>query len=78
LRDDLLKYGHASDELYFRLDKVLRELASPNLHDINLASAFKIELWDRYGRDNLVIVATSSITIAHAAFDAADNSQAGA
>jgi hypothetical protein len=48
LRDDLRRYGHAKDELYFRVDKVLRELANPNLHDVNLASAFRIELWDRY------------------------------
>ena len=52
---------------------MLRQLANPNLHDVNLATAFRIELWDRYGRDHLrmVIAATSSITIAHAAFDAA-------
>jgi hypothetical protein len=44
------------------------------LHDINLANTFKIELWDRYGRDSLrmVIAASSSITVAHAAFDAAE------
>jgi hypothetical protein len=29
---------------------VLRELANPNLHDINLANTFKIELWDRQGQ----------------------------
>ncbi len=75
LRDDLRRYGRAKDELYFRIDKVLRELADPKLHDINLASAFKIELWDRYGRGNLrmVIAGTSSIAIAPAAFDAAEN-----
>lgn len=74
LRDGLRRYGRANDELYFCVDKVLRELANPNLHDINLAGAFKIELWDRSGRDNLrmVIVATSSIAIANAAFDAAE------
>ena len=46
---------------------------NPNLHEVNLVTAFKIELWDRYGRDHLrmVIAATSSIEIAHAAFDAA-------
>ena len=52
---------------------MLRELANPNLHEVNLATAFKIELWDRYGQDHLrmVIAATSSIVIAHAAFDTA-------
>ncbi len=79
LRDDLRRYGRAKDELYFRIERVLRELANPNLHDINLTSAFKIELWDRYGRDNLrmVIVATSNIAIANAAFDAAEVEFAG-
>src|SRR6516164_2977249 len=55
------------------INRALRELANPNLHDANLVTAFKIELWDRYGRDHLrmVIAATSSSAIAHAAFDAA-------
>jgi hypothetical protein len=58
---------------YFRIDKVLRELANPNLHDINLANAFQVELWDRYGRDHLRMVsaASLSVTVAQAAFDAA-------
>jgi hypothetical protein len=73
LREDLRLFGNAKSELYSRMDALLRELANPNLHDVNLATAFRIELWDRYGRDHLrmVIAATSSITIAHAAFDAA-------
>ena len=73
LREDLRLFGNAKSELYSRMDALLRELANPNLHDVNLATAFRIELWDRYGNDHLrmVIAATSSITIAHAAFDAA-------
>ena len=73
LREDLRLFGNAKGELYSRIDLLLRELANPNLHDVNLATAFRIELWDRYGSDRLrmVIAATSSITIAHAAFDAA-------
>jgi hypothetical protein len=73
LRDDLRAFDGAKDELYYRIDRALRELANPNLHDVNLVTAFKIELWDRYGRDHLrmVIAATSSVAIAHAAFDAA-------
>jgi hypothetical protein len=53
---------------------VLRELTNLNLHDVNLVIALKIELWDRYGRYNLrmVVGAASSITIAHAAFGAAE------
>jgi len=73
LREDLRLFGNAKSELYCRIDTLLRELANPNLHEINLATAFRIELWDRYGRDHLrmVIAATSSISVAHAAFDAA-------
>jgi hypothetical protein len=73
LRDDLRAFDGAKDELYHRIQRALRELADPNLHDVNLVTAFKIELWDRYGRDHLrmVVAATSSIAIAHAAFDAA-------
>jgi hypothetical protein len=43
------------------------------LHEVDLANAFRIELWDRYGRDNLrmTIAAASSIVIANAAFDVA-------
>ena len=66
LREDLRLFGGAKEELYFRIDRALHELANPNLHDVNLATAFKIELWDRYGRDDLrmVIAATSSISVA--------------
>jgi hypothetical protein len=73
LREDLRLFGNAKSELYSQIDNLLRELANPNLHDINLATAFHIELWDRYGNDHLrmVIAATSSITIANSAFDAA-------
>jgi hypothetical protein len=73
LRDDLRAFDGAKGELYYRIETALRELANPNLHDVNLVTAFKIELWDRYRRDHLrmVIAATSSIAIAHAAFDAA-------
>jgi hypothetical protein len=79
LREDLRLFGGAKDELYFRIDRALCELANPNLHEVNLATAFRIELWDRYGRDDLrmVIAATSSISVAHAAFDAAVAQYAG-
>ena len=79
LRDDLRSVGITNNELYHRVDSALRELANPNLHDLNLATAFKIEIWDRYGRDDLrmCIVATSSIIVANAAFDAAVEQFAG-
>jgi hypothetical protein len=65
LRDDLRAFAGAKDELCHRVERALRELANPNLHDVNLVTAFKVELWDRYGRDHLrmVVAATSSIAI---------------
>ena len=55
------------------MERLLRELANPNLHDVNLATAFRIEVWDRYGKDHLrmCIAATNSVAVAHAGFDAA-------
>jgi hypothetical protein len=51
---------------------LLRELANPNLHDIPTQLPFRIELWDRNDqRIRWVIAASSSVTIAHAALDAA-------
>lgn len=47
LRDDLRAFDGARDELYNRIEGALRELANPNLHDVNLGTAFRIELWDR-------------------------------
>jgi hypothetical protein len=73
LHDGLRDFGKTKDELYWRIDALLRELRNPNLHEVELTTAFQIELWDRYGKDHLrmVIAVTSSIMIAHAAFDAA-------
>ena len=73
LREDLRRYGHENDELYFRIDRTLHELANPNLHEVELATAFRIELWDRYSKGNLrmTMAVTSSIVIAQAAFDVA-------
>jgi hypothetical protein len=73
LHEALRDFGKTKDELYWRIDALLRELRNPNLHEVELTTAYQIELWDRYGNSHLrmVIAATSSITIAHAAFDAA-------
>ena len=72
LRAECKRMWGTSSELYFRIDELLRELANPNLHEIFSTSAFQIELWDR-NADHIrwVVAATSSITIGHAAFDAA-------
>jgi hypothetical protein len=73
LHAGLRDFGQTKDELYWRIDALLRELRNPNLHEVELTTAYQIELWDRYGKDHLrmVIAATSSIMVAHAAFDAA-------
>jgi hypothetical protein len=72
LRSECKRMWGTSSELYFRIDELLRELANPNLHEIFSTSAFQVELWDQHaGRIRWVVAATASITIGHAAFDAA-------
>ena len=72
LRAQCSELWGTSSELYRRVDGLLRELSNPNLHDIFPVSAFRIEIWDRYGEHiNWVIAASASITISNAAFDAA-------
>jgi len=72
LHEGLRDFGRTKDELYWRINALLRELRNPNLHEVELTTAFQIELWDRYGKHlRMVIAATSSVMIAHAAFDAA-------
>lgn len=59
-------------ELYFSVDRLLGQLANPNLHDIPGDLAIRVELWDRYDKHiRWVIAATSSIVIGNAAYDAA-------
>ena len=48
LRDECKSMWGASTDLYFRVDKLLNQLANPNLHDIPSNLSFHIELWDRY------------------------------
>ena len=73
LRKDCAALWHNSHELYSRIDDALRQLANPNLHSINLTTAYQIEMWDRYGKDNLrwVLAAAAQVYIGHAAFDEA-------
>jgi hypothetical protein len=53
-------------------DKLLQQLANPNLHDIPSNLQIHVELWDRYDKHiRWVIAATSSIVIGNAAFDVA-------
>jgi hypothetical protein len=72
LRDQCKSLWGTSTELYFRVDKLLNQLANPNLHDISPNLQIHVELWDRYDKQiRWVIAATSSIVIGNAAFDVA-------
>jgi hypothetical protein len=53
------------------VDKLLRELSNPNLHDIANMS-YRVELWERQA-DHIrwTLTASGSIVLAHAAFEAA-------
>src|ERR1700691_3459849 len=56
----------AYSDLYRRVDKVLRELQNPNLHDIANMN-FRVELWDRQANHvRWAVAAASSVAIAHA------------
>jgi hypothetical protein len=71
LRVECGKLWGASSDAYFRVDKLLRELANPNLHDIGNLH-FRVELWDRHAEHiRWVVSASSNVLIAHGAFDAA-------
>jgi hypothetical protein len=62
--------GSASD-LYFEVHGLLRELSNPNLHAIANMN-FRVELWDRFGNQiRWVVAAAGTVSIAHAAFEAA-------
>jgi hypothetical protein len=62
--------GQYSD-LYSRVDKLLREIGNPNLHDIANLN-YRVELWDKYSlRIRWTVAAVGHIYIAQAAFDEA-------
>jgi hypothetical protein len=72
LGDQCKSLWGTSSELYFRVDKLLNQLANPNLHDIPSNLQIRVELWDRYDKHiRWVIAATSSIVIGNAAYDVA-------
>jgi hypothetical protein len=57
--------------LYQRVDKLLRELENPNLHDIANMN-FRVELWDRHVLHiRWVIAASGFVFLARAAFEEA-------
>jgi hypothetical protein len=58
--------------LHQRVDKLLRELADPKVADIPMHLPFRVELWDRSAQHlRWVVSASSSVAMAHAAFDVA-------
>jgi hypothetical protein len=72
LRDECKRLWGSSSEFYFRVDRLLHELANPNLHDIPTRLPFRVELWDRHDRHiRWVIAASSSVAVGHAALEAA-------
>ncbi|HEX3936566.1 MAG TPA: hypothetical protein VHX43_03595 [Xanthobacteraceae bacterium] len=78
LRAECKRMWGTSSEPYFRIEELLRELANPNLHGIFPVTAFKVELWDRRAQHTRwIVAATASVTLAHAAFDAAASEYAG-
>jgi hypothetical protein len=63
--------GQAVHEFYFRVEKLMRELGNPNLHDIGHLP-FRVELWDRYALHiRWTVAACGNVLIAHGAFDQA-------
>ncbi len=48
LRAECKALWGASSDAYFRVDDLLRQLANPNLHDLNSNMTFRVELWDRH------------------------------
>lgn len=79
IQEGLRNFDYTKDDLFWRIDALLRALRNPNLHEVELTTAFRIELWDRCGKSRLrmVLATTSSIMIVHAAFDAAVKQYAG-
>jgi hypothetical protein len=59
-----------SSEVYFRVDRLLRQLADPNLPDIPSNLPFRVEMWDGE-HIRWVISASTSVAVGHAALDAA-------
>jgi hypothetical protein len=71
LRADTHLVQGAYGVLYERVDKLLRELENPNLHNIANMS-FRVELWDQHALHiRWVIAAAGSVFLARAAFEEA-------
>jgi hypothetical protein len=72
LRAESTELWGNSSALRERVDKLLRELANPNLHDIPTNLPFRVEMWDRRDQHiRWVVSASASVAIGHAALDTA-------
>jgi hypothetical protein len=72
LRAEYKALGRASSGAYSRIDKLLRELADPNLPDIPTRLPFRVEMWDRHDQHvRWVIAASANVAVGHAALDSA-------
>jgi hypothetical protein len=70
LRHECKGLWGTSSEMYFRVDRLLRQLADPNLPDIPVNLPFRVEMWERE-HIRWVIAASTSVAIGHAALEAA-------
>jgi hypothetical protein len=72
LREECKDLWGASSEAHSHVERLLRELANPNLHDIPTNLPFRVEMWDRHDEHiRWVVAAASSVAIGHAALDTA-------
>ena len=70
LRAEASKLWGSTSDFYVRVDELLRKLADPNMQDVPLNLPFRVEMWDRKNIQ-MVVSASSTVSIAHGAFDAA-------
>ena len=72
LREECVKLGNAIHASSDRIFRIQQELSNPNVFSLPTRLPFQIEHWDDHGNDlRWVISASSNVTIARAAFDAA-------
>lgn len=71
LRAETRLFRGQHTDLYDRVDKLLREIENPNLHDIANMN-YRVELWDEHALHiRWTIGAIGHVSIAQAAFDEA-------
>jgi hypothetical protein len=72
LRHDCFEHWEHASEYYFRVRRLLEQLANPNLHDISTSMPFRVELWDDEGiHIRWVLAACGNIMIYRGAFNVA-------